>query len=114
MCTQRPLFISISSDQLSVPVKLKQAKAYVNKYGYEFILEDKHNVTIMPFKSQSAAERVKEHVLDILNDMCENLNSSGVGCSSMYRCCDCGDHSCGCAYCWSCNACDVCLSVDVE
>jgi hypothetical protein len=25
-------------------------------------------------------------------------------------CCDCGGYDCGCAYCWSCNACDACLA----
>lgn len=33
-------------------------------------------------------------------------------CDRMYNCCDCGaeegDMGCGCPYCWSCNACDVC------
>ena len=25
-----------------------------------------------------------------------------------YNCCDCGGNDCGCAYCWSCNACEYC------
>ena len=33
-------------------------------------------------------------------------------CGSYYTCCDCGDSDsgCGCAYCWSCNACESCLN----
>lgn len=31
-------------------------------------------------------------------------------CASIYNCCDCGGNNCGCAYCWSCNACEYCLS----
>jgi len=33
-------------------------------------------------------------------------------CSYYYDCCDCGGNDCGCAYCWSCNACECCLSED--
>jgi len=29
-------------------------------------------------------------------------------CNSYYDCCDCGGNDCGCAYCWSCKACDNC------
>jgi hypothetical protein len=29
-------------------------------------------------------------------------------CSDIYNCCDCGDGDCGCAYCFSCNACENC------
>lgn len=34
-------------------------------------------------------------------------------CSEIYNCCDCGcedGNGCGCGYCWSCNACEECLS----
>lgn len=31
-------------------------------------------------------------------------------CDKHYDCCDCGTGDCGCAYCWSCNACEDCLS----
>jgi hypothetical protein len=35
-------------------------------------------------------------------------------CEEYYNCCDCGgideDATCGCAYCWSCNACEDCLN----
>lgn len=30
-------------------------------------------------------------------------------CERVYDCCDCGGYQCGCAYCWSCNACENCL-----
>lgn len=35
-------------------------------------------------------------------------------CEEHYNCCDCGVvdqdfDGCGCSYCWSCNACEVCL-----
>jgi len=30
-------------------------------------------------------------------------------CEELYNCCDCGGNDCGCAYCWSCNACENCL-----
>jgi hypothetical protein len=33
-------------------------------------------------------------------------------CEKMYNCCDCGGNECGCSYCWSCNACDICLDHD--
>jgi hypothetical protein len=29
-------------------------------------------------------------------------------CSDHYNCCNCGGESCGCAYCFSCHACDYC------
>ena len=35
-------------------------------------------------------------------------------CGVIYTCCDCGDNDCGCAYCWSCNACEDCLNEDEE
>lgn len=35
-------------------------------------------------------------------------------CGEYYNCCDCGtrdgEEGCGCPYCWSCNACEECLS----
>lgn len=33
-------------------------------------------------------------------------------CSTDFNCCDCGGVNCGCAYCFSCNACDVCNPTD--
>lgn len=33
-------------------------------------------------------------------------------CDKIYTCCDCGGNDCGCAYCWSCNACDDCKEED--
>lgn len=37
-------------------------------------------------------------------ELCENE------CDKVLDCCDCGGNSCGCRGCWSCNACDDCLS----
>jgi hypothetical protein len=31
-------------------------------------------------------------------------------CSGSFDCCDCGGNNCGCDYCFSCNACEECLS----
>lgn len=31
-------------------------------------------------------------------------------CGDLYDCCDCGGNNCGCRYCFSCNACEDCLS----
>lgn len=43
--------------------------------------------------------------------MCEYDNIKGVStCEEIYTCCDCGGNDCGCAYCWSCNACEECLN----
>ena len=33
-------------------------------------------------------------------------------CSELFNCCDCGGHDCGCRYCWTCNACDTCLTTE--
>lgn len=48
-------------------------------------------------------------------DKCENITDDNkYDCSELFNCCDCGvedddeDDGCGCAYCWSCNACDTC------
>lgn len=30
-------------------------------------------------------------------------------CRGLNDCCDCGGNECGCAYCFSCNACESCL-----
>ena len=44
---------------------------------------------------------------------CENItDENNLDCSDFFNCCDCGvedgEEGCGCAYCWSCNACDTC------
>ena len=52
---------------------------------------------------------------DIGNEFnCENY-TQGHTCDDLFTCCDCGDSSngCGCAYWWSCNACENCLA-DIE
>lgn len=44
-----------------------------------------------------------------MDNNCENLFDDNTSdCSELYNCCDCGGNECGCAYCWSCNACDIC------
>lgn len=35
-------------------------------------------------------------------------------CSDHYNCCDCGGNECGCAYCFSCHACEYCRSGEGE
>lgn len=45
---------------------------------------------------------------------CENLEYGHCECCEIYNCCDCGGNNCGCAYCWSCNACEYCLNEDDE
>lgn len=42
---------------------------------------------------------------------CEN-SVDRFTCSELYNCCDCGGSGCGCRYCWSCNACETCMSSD--
>lgn len=37
-----------------------------------------------------------------------------VTCGDLFNCCDCGDAQCGCAYCFSCRACDACLEDNDE
>lgn len=46
-----------------------------------------------------------------MNENCENQEFNH-DCSTLYDCCDCGDNECGCAYCWSCNACETCKNDD--
>lgn len=54
--------------------------------------------------------------VEVDSEVCDNHTGSGasMSCGEMYNCCDCGtdeqDDGCGCAYCWSCNACEVCLN----
>lgn len=38
------------------------------------------------------------------------MEKEKCNCSYYYDCCDCGGYDCGCAYCWSCNACEDCLN----
>lgn len=39
--------------------------------------------------------------------MCEMTGD--YECGDLFDCCDCGGNDCGCAYCFSCNACEECL-----
>jgi len=55
--------------------------------------------------------------MDKKENHCEKLDYEGNGkdtCSDYYNCCDCGGYDCGCAYCWSCNACEFCLNDDTD
>ncbi|MFS1427529.1 hypothetical protein LMH73_010265 [Vibrio splendidus] len=116
MCNQQPeLSLEIKSDELLVPVKLKQIRAYVEKHRKEIVLASSTHLVIKPFKSEQAIAHVKAVVMEFLDDMCENLNSDyAKSCSDLYNCCDCGTGNCGCRYCFSCNACSVCLDEDEE
>lgn len=40
------------------------------------------------------------------------MNTCEMDCENYLNCCDCGtpEDGCGCPYCWSCNACDECMS----
>jgi hypothetical protein len=38
------------------------------------------------------------------------MRKRDCNCEDVYNCCDCGGNGCGCGYCWSCNACEDCLS----
>ena len=41
--------------------------------------------------------------------MCLNVTKENKStCEELFDCCDCGGNDCGCAYCWSCNACEEC------
>lgn len=45
--------------------------------------------------------------------MCQNASKeSPETCGELFNCCDCGGENCGCAYCWSCHACEECKSGD--
>ena len=51
--------------------------------------------------------------VDNVPDKCEYsyLSYKGVlqECHEQFNCCDCGGNECGCHYCFSCKACEVCL-----
>lgn len=56
--------------------------------------------------------RMREDKMEKETKQCEHL-VDGHDCFDLYNCCDCGgidgEYGCGCRYCFSCNACDVCL-----
>lgn len=82
------------------------------KTAYAFSV-NANQLEISPaFKSMEAYDRVKAGLMDILNDMCDELDSQGQGCTDHYNCCDCGGADCGCRYCFSCNACQKCRDID--
>lgn len=50
----------------------------------------------------------------VMDKDCEMVKggASTSDCGSMFNCCNCGDNDCGCAYCFSCRACDHCKESD--
>lgn len=108
------LQLKISSAELSHKGKVALIHDFLQrcsgqKTTYSFSIAD-NGITISPvFKTQEAFDRVETAIWDILNDLCEELDGRGRGCSEHYNCCDCGGHNCGCSGCFSCNACNHCL-----
>ncbi len=103
------LTVETNHDELHRAVKVKQINNYLSKHGYTPTITDGKALSVGFFKSEAAVLRVKGIITDILDDMCENLcSSTAICCSALYNCCNCGSGNCGCAYCWSCNACSEC------
>ena len=46
----------------------------------------------------------------LLNETHSIAPENKCHCFDNFNCCDCGGNDCGCAYCFSCNACDKCLN----
>lgn len=111
MCNSNgEMVLSITSAELAKPGKLRQVRGYVRNVRKEMVLEEGTKLTIKAFKSQLGVDRVKEGINEILDNDCENINCEVArDCSELYNCCDCGGNNCGCAYCFSCNACETCL-----
>lgn len=115
MCElQLQLQLQISDAELSHKGKVILIKEYLNRCSGRKVTYTStvigNELTVFPaFKTQDGFERVKAGILEILNDMCEEMDGRGRGCGEHYNCCDCGGNNCGCAYCFSCNACDNCL-----
>ncbi|USD58939.1 hypothetical protein J4N45_10395 [Vibrio sp. SCSIO 43140] len=111
--------LSITHPELSHTGKRVLIERYLQRCSsknvtYSFSVTD-NQLTVSPaFKSQEAYDRVESGILEILSDMCEEMDSRGRGCSDHYNCCDCGGENCGCRYCFSCNACHECLGDDDE
>lgn len=115
MCNpnEYPFNVEIESNELTKRVKLKKVRAYVEKLGKEMILAQPSHLVVKSFKSEQGVAQVKGVIMEILDDMCENLNSDQqMSCEEMFNCCDCGTGECGCPYCWSCHACYVCMERD--
>ncbi|EKO3607081.1 hypothetical protein M6C35_001989 [Vibrio metschnikovii] len=113
--TMSELQLKISHPELSHKGKITLIKKYLGnisgiKTTYGFSIADDACAISPAFKTHDAHDRVERGILDILNDMCEEMDNSGRGCSEFYNCCDCGGNQCGCAYCFSCRACDHCLA----
>lgn len=69
-------------------------------------------------KTYKTIKPVDQNVLkaELEKEKCENKyieNSKYVAtCGNLYNCCNCGGEACGCAYCFSCQACEHCLDDD--
>lgn len=61
------------------------------------------------FKSNYKARQWVD--LHLMRAACERYGPSNA-CEEHLNCCDCGGVDCGCAYCWSCHACDHCLNAE--
>lgn len=84
-----------------------------SKRYYSEALPIRHIETLK--KDKSLKKTAEKHAL-LVEDVevekgtiCDNLFHTGQSCSELYDCCDCGGNDCGCAYCFSCNACEYCL-----
>lgn len=51
-------------------------------------------------------------ITEVTKNTCTSQRLFKVDCGEMYNCCDCGGNDCGCSYCFSCRACEVCLNED--
>lgn len=107
--------LTMSHAELSHKGKVTLINQYLTrrsgkKFSYTATVTGNEILINPAFKSQEALEHVECALLEILNNMCEEMDGRGDGCSELYNCCDCGTGNCGCAYCFSCNACDHCLN----
>jgi hypothetical protein len=116
-----PLVLTITNKEVNHKGKQRLIHKHINPRTYRTISRPDNNkthysftvtgdtLTVTPaFKSEEAYKRIRNVILKILNNSCEQLDDHGKTCSDFYDCCDCGDNDCGCIYCFSCNACDFC------
>lgn len=109
------LQLRISNTELSRKGKIVLIKEYLarcsgKKNPYTFTVIGTEIVVSPEFRTKNAFTSVESGILEILNNMCEEIDERGRCCSEHYNCCDCGGNECGCAYCFSCNACSHCLN----
>lgn len=70
-----------------------------NKHDLETLIELKEFMDKQPVPTEGRMVKGICLQLDFAGSMC---------CDDQYDCCNCGGNDCGCAYCFSCKACDVC------